>query len=77
MIYVLDEKGGLASHPVRLGITDGTWTEVLGERPVEGTAIVTGTQTAAEKASASGAGKTSPFMPGRPRGVSGPPPHPM
>ncbi len=77
MIYVLDEKGGLALQPVRLGITDGTWTEVLGERLAEGTAIVTGTQTAAEKASASGAGKSSPFMPGRPKGASGPPPPPM
>ena len=77
MIYILDEQGGLALQPVRLGITDGTWTEVLGERPAEGALIVTGIQTAAEKASASSAGKTSPFMPGRPRGSSGPPPPPM
>ena len=77
MIYVLDEHGGLALQPVRLGITDGTWTEVLGDRPAEGASIVTGTQTAAEKASAAGKGKTSPFMPSRPKGASGPPPPPM
>ena len=77
MIYVLDEKGGLALQPARLGISDGTWTEVLGERPTEGAQIVTGVQTAGEKESTASSGKTSPFMPSRPKGMSGHPPPPM
>jgi len=48
--------------PVKLGLTDGTWTEVEGEGLAKGTVVVTGTisvETAAEE-SASGA---NPFIP--------------
>ena len=74
-VYVLDEKNGLRLQPVELGVSDGTWTEVLGPAPKEGARIATGIQAAGEKAEVSTAGKTSPFMPSRPKGSSaGPPP---
>lgn len=72
--YALDETGGLRLQPVRLGISDGTWTEVLEPGPAEGTRIATGIQTAAEKEKAANSGSSSPFMPRRPRGGGGPPP---
>ncbi len=68
-VYVLDAAGGLREQPVRLGITDGTWTEVLEPGPREGERIATGLQTAAEKETAK-AGARSPFMP-RPPGPPG------
>ena len=68
-MYVLDAVGGLREQPVRLGITDGTWTEVLEPGPREGERIATGLQTAAEKETAK-AGARSPFMP-RPPGPPG------
>ena len=68
-VYVLDAAGGLREQPVRLGISDGTWTEVLEPGPREGDWIVTGLQTAAEKETAK-AGTRSPFMP-RPPGHPG------
>ncbi len=76
-VYVLDEKGGLRVQPVRLGISDGTWTEALEPGPKEGDLIATGIQTAAEKENSGKSGASSPFMPGRPRGSSGGPPPPM
>ncbi len=72
-VYVLDEQGGLRAQPVELGISDGTWTEVLGPGPTEGARLATGVQTAAEKEKAANSGSSSPFMPRRPRG-GGPPP---
>ncbi len=72
-VYVLDAQGGLRAQPVELGISDGTWTEVLGPGAKEGDRIATGVQTAAEKEKAANAGSSSPFMPRRPRG-GGPPP---
>ena len=77
LVYVLDEKGGLRAQPVRLGISDGTWTEALEPGPQEGDSIVTGVQTAAEKGKSEKSGASSPFMPGRPRGSAGGPPPPM
>lgn len=76
-IYVLNEKGELRMQPVRLGISDGTWTEILSSMPAEGALIVTGIQAAGEKTTTATAGKRSPFMPSRPKGTSGPPPPPM
>lgn len=76
-VYVVDDNGGLRAQPVELGISDGTWTEVVGPAPQEGDLIATGIQTAAEKETASKAGASSPFMPRRPRGSSGGPPPPM
>ena len=70
LVYVLDEKGGLRAQPVRLGISDGTWTEALEPGPQEGDSIVTGVQTAAEKGKSEKSGASSPFMPRPP----GPPP---
>ena len=48
--------------PVKLGLTDGTWTEVEGEGLAAGTVVVTGTisvETAAEEASS----EANPFIP--------------
>ena len=64
----------LTPLPVRTGISDGTWTEILEGGPVrEGTLIVTGTA-AASASSASSAKPRNPAMPfgGPPAG--GPPP---
>ena len=71
-VFVLEEGGGLRRQPVRLGISDGTWTEVLEPGPAEGTLIATGIQTAADKENEAQGGGRSPFMPRRMRG--GPPP---
>lgn len=76
-VYALDDSGGLRRQPVRLGISDGTWTEVLEPGPAEGTLIATGIQTAADKEKEAQAGGRSPFMPRRPRGGERPPPPPM
>jgi HlyD family secretion protein len=73
-VYVVDETGGLRAQPVRLGISDGTWTEALEPGPQEGNSIATGIQTAAEKEKAEKSGSSSPFMPRRPRSGGGPPP---
>lgn len=51
-IHVLDGQGILRAKSVSLGVTDGTWTEVLGEDVSEGALIVTGVLTDAEKDSA-------------------------
>jgi HlyD family secretion protein len=67
-VYVVDEKGGLRAQPVELGISDGTWTEVLGPGPQEGELIATGIQTAEEKEKISKAGTRPPFMPRPPGG---------
>ncbi len=66
-VYVLDNKGDLRMQPVELGISDGTWTEILGPVPQEGDRVVTGTQTASEKETVK-AGSASPFMPRPPGG---------
>ena len=76
-VYVVDERGGLMAQPVELGVSDGTWTEVVSPSPTEGALIATGIQTADEKGNSSKAGASSPFMPRRPRGSSGGPPPPM
>ena len=67
-VYVLDEKGGLRAQPVELGISDGTWTEVLGPAPKDGELIATGIRTAADKETAAKSGAKSPFMPHPPGG---------
>lgn len=67
-VYVVDERGGLRAQPVELGISDGTWTEVLHPGPQEGALIATGIQTADEKGGSSKAGTSSPFMPRPPGG---------
>jgi len=68
-VYLLDDKGGLRMQPVKLGISDGTWTELVDSALAEGDLVATGTLSAAEKESAK-AGSSSPFMPRPP----GPPP---
>ncbi|MGD9782026.1 MAG: efflux RND transporter periplasmic adaptor subunit [Kiritimatiellia bacterium] len=68
-VYVADETGGLRAQPVRLGISDGTWTEALEPGPHEGALIATGVQSAAEKEKAETSGSNSPFMPRPPRGM--------
>ncbi len=68
-VYVVDERGGLMAQPVELGVSDGTWTEVVSPSPKEGALIATGIQTAAEKEMTSKAGASSPFMPRPPRGM--------
>jgi len=57
--------------PVKLGLTDGTWTEVEGEGLVSGTVVVTGTISAEAAAEEAG---TNPFIPqiGRRGGPGGP-----
>ncbi len=76
-LYVLDEKGDLVMESVRVGISDGTWTEMVGSMLKEGILIVTGIQVAGEKSSTVATGKTSPFIPSRPRGGAGNRPPPM
>ena len=69
-VYVVEAAGGLRMQPVALGISDGTWTEVLGPAPAEGERIATGIQAAGESDKGSNAGGRSPFMARPP----GPPP---
>lgn len=66
-VYVPDGKGGLLMQPVDLGISDGTWTEIIGPHPQEGDLVVTGIQSASEKETVK-AGSSSPFMPRPPGG---------
>jgi HlyD family secretion protein len=59
--------------PVKLGLTDGTWTEVEGEGLSKGTVVVTGTISAEAAAEEAGA---NPFIPqigrrGGPGGAGG------
>jgi len=68
-VYLVDEKGGLRAQPVELGISDGTWTEVVGPASTERALVVTGIQAASEKATAANSGAGSPFMPHPPRGI--------
>lgn len=66
IVYVLGDNGGLEERHVLLGITDGSWTEVIvGLR--EGDQVVTGVATADTFAGKTDAGGRSPFMPGPPR----------
>ena len=67
MVYVPDGKGGLRMQPVELGISDGTWTEIIGAHPQEGDWVVTGIQSASDKETVK-AGSSSPFMPRPPGG---------
>ncbi|MGD0412755.1 MAG: efflux RND transporter periplasmic adaptor subunit [Verrucomicrobiota bacterium] len=48
--------------PVKLGLTDGTWTQVEGEGLAKGTVVVTGTITA-ETAAEESEGGANPFLP--------------
>lgn len=70
LIYVLGDDGGLEERHVLLGITDGSWTEVLAGLD-EGDLVVTGVGPAdgatADSAPAPQAAGRSPFMPGPPR----------
>ena len=65
-VYLVDDKGGLRMQPVKLGISDGTWTELVDSALAEGDLVATGTLSAAEKESAK-ANSSSPFMPRPPR----------
>ena len=67
MVYMPDGKGGLRMQPVELGISDGTWTEIIGAHPQEGDWVVTGIQSASDKETVK-AGSSSPFMPRPPGG---------
>lgn len=68
MVYVLDDQGAIQARTTALGITDGNWTEVLGEALKEGDRIVTGIQASGDKAEPEKAAKASPFMPTPPHG---------
>lgn len=78
MVYVEDDTGALCVRPVRLGISDGSWTEVSGPELQEGDLIVTGVLKAEDIQKKTGTEKTSPFMPTPPKHSSsdGPPPSP-
>jgi len=66
-IYLLAADGTLTRQMAELGISDGTWTEVIGPSPQVGDQVVTGILSASDKESARG-GSRSPFMP-RPPGL--------
>ena len=66
-VYVLGEDGHLAARQVATGITDGSWTEVVGPGLQEGDRIVTGMLSGLERRAPS-TGNRSPFMPAPPRG---------
>jgi HlyD family secretion protein len=66
-IYTLDEKRQLKEVTVRLGLTDGTMTEVISPDVKEGMNVVTGTVQAqnggaSPKSGASGAARSGPRM---------------
>ena len=61
-LYVLAADGHLVRQVAELGISDGTWTEVVGPAPQAGEQVVTGILSTAEKEAARTA-STSPFMP--------------
>lgn len=62
-VYVLDDAGGLRAQPVAVGITDGSWTEVVGSGLTEGQRIVTGIQPTSERSAGAARGGALPFMP--------------
>lgn len=62
-VYVLDDAGVLRAQRVAVGITDGSWTEVVGAGLTEGERIVTGIQQASERSAGAASGGASPFMP--------------
>jgi multidrug efflux pump subunit AcrA (membrane-fusion protein) len=64
----LDANGQLKSVRVRLGITDGTYTELLSGELQPGQELVTAVVTPAQAAAAS---TRSPLMPGGPGGRGG------
>ena len=67
-VYVLDAQGRLRERNVALGITDGSWTEVLGPELREGETVATGVEVGADRAGTRpAAGKSSPFMPTPPQ----------
>jgi hypothetical protein len=65
----LDASGQLKSVRVRLGITDGTYTELLSGELQPGQELVTAVVTPAQAAAAA---TRSPLMPGGPGGRGGP-----
>jgi HlyD family secretion protein len=65
----LDAAGQLKSVRVRLGITDGTYTELLSGELQPGQELVTAVVTPAQAAAAA---TRSPLMPGGPGGRGGP-----
>lgn len=65
-VYVQDAERKLLGKSVELGISDGSWTEVLGAELKEGDRIVTGIQTAADKAANGRDSSSSPLMPSGP-----------
>jgi len=64
----LDANGQLKSVRVRLGITDGTYTELLSGELQPGQELVTAVVTPAQAAAAA---TRSPLMPGGPGGRGG------
>ncbi len=69
-VYVQDDQGKLHGKSVELGISDGSWTEVLGPSLKEGDRIVTGIQTETDRTANGKMESGSPFMPVRPpRGI--------
>ncbi|MDR0994074.1 MAG: efflux RND transporter periplasmic adaptor subunit [Verrucomicrobiota bacterium] len=65
-VYVVEGPGLLRRVPIATGITDGSWTEVLGGLS-EGDAVAVGILTAQDRADAPSSSTPSPFMPGPPR----------
>lgn len=66
VVYGLAEQpDGLRRIPVEVGISDGMWSEIIGDSPAEGEMIVTGVQTEEDK-NAARRNASSPFVPPRP-----------
>ena len=66
LLWYLDENGEPAMTPIRIGMTDGTSTEIVESRGLEeGTLVITGTNKATESKSNS---SRSPMGGGRPPG---------
>jgi HlyD family secretion protein len=70
-LYTLDAKGGLQIARVRTGISDGAFTELLGENVPEGTKVIDGISSASSQPAAAA---TNPMAaPSPQRGRGGPP----
>jgi HlyD family secretion protein len=70
-LYTLDPKGALQATRVRTGISDGLFTELLGQGVPEGTKVIDGIASASPQPAASNSNPMAPPSPQRGRG--GPP----
>ena len=69
-LWSVEEGGQLHSHAVRLGLTDGSFTEVRGPGVTEGMQVVAAALTGESAARSTG---TSPFQSSQPQRGGGPP----